>query len=380
MRIVIAPNAFKGSLTATEVAASICAGVQRVFPTAEINQLPIADGGDGTLDLVLGAAGGQRVEMEVRGPLGAPVRAAYGLLPGEETAVIEMAAASGLRLLSPVERDPLQATTYGTGQLIKAALDRGCTRIIIGVGGSATVDGGCGMAQALGVSLLDAEGEVIPPGGAGLQRLAQVDLRGRHQRIGQAEIVVACDVENPLAGPQGAAPVFGPQKGADDTMVAMLTRALERFAEIVARDTGKHVAELPGAGAAGGLAAGLVAFAEARLESGTDTLLALMDMERHIRTADLVITGEGQIDGQTAYGKAPIGVARLAQRHGVPVIGLAGGLGEDAAAVYDHGMDALTVTVPGPITLDEAMSDAARLIEDATERALRLVRIGQRMG
>jgi glycerate 2-kinase len=379
MKIVIAPNAFKGSLTAAEVAASISAGVKRVFPNAEIDLLPIADGGDGTLDLVLSAAGSQRVEMEVRGPLGTPVRAAYGLLPGEGTAVIEMAAASGLRLLSPAECDPLRATTYGTGQLMKAALDRGCTRIIIGVGGSATVDGGCGMAQALGVRLLDADGQDIPPGGAGLQRLARVDLSGRHERIDQAEIVVACDVDNPLVGPQGAAPIFGPQKGADAEMVAVLAQALERFAEIVARDTGKHVAELPGAGAAGGLAAGLVAFAGARLESGTDTLLALMDMERHIHAADLVITGEGQIDGQTAYGKAPIGVARLAQRHGVPVIGLAGGLGDDASAVYDHGIDALAATVPGPITLDEAMSNAARLIEDAAERALQLVRIGQRL-
>jgi glycerate 2-kinase len=379
MKIVIAPNAFKGSLTAAEVAASISTGVKRVFPDAEIDLLPIADGGDGTLELVLSAAAGQRIEMEVRGPLGAPVRAAYGLLPGEDTAVIEMAAASGLRLLSPAERDPLRATTYGTGQLMKAALDRGCTRIIIGVGGSATVDGGCGMAQALGVRLLDADGQDIPPGGAGLQRLARVDLSGRHERINQAEIVVACDVENPLVGPQGAAPVFGPQKGADAEMVAVLAQALELFAEIVARDTGKRVAEMPGAGAAGGLAAGLVAFTGARLESGTDTLLALMDMERHIRAADLVITGEGQIDGQTAYGKAPIGVARMAQRHGVPVIGLAGGLGQDAAIVYDHGIDALASTVPGPITLEQAMSNAARLIEDAAERALRLVRIGQRL-
>jgi glycerate 2-kinase len=376
MKIIIAPNTFKGSLPADEVAAHISAGIKRALPSAQIVELPIADGGDGTLDLIINAAGGTFIEQDVTGPLGETFRAAYGILPDGATAVVEMAAASGLRLVPPDRLDPMRATTYGTGELIRAALDRGCQRVIVGVGGSATVDGGIGMAQALGARLLDADGNDIPFGGGGLGAIKRIDLAGLHPRVRDAEIIVACDVENPLVGPEGAAPIFGPQKGASPEMVETLAAYLENYARIVARDTGHQIADLPGAGAAGGLAGGLVAFLSAKIESGARVLLDLMGMDAHLQDADLVITGEGRIDGQTAYGKGPAAVAKLAKKHNLPVIGIAGCLADDAAVVYAHGIDGLISTVCCPMSLDEAMQSAAPLVEAAAERAIRLVMIG----
>ncbi|MGB3958921.1 MAG: glycerate kinase, partial [bacterium] len=288
MRIIIAPDSFKGSLTAAEVAASIERGVKRVLPQAETIPVPLADGGEGTVDALVSATGGRLVTKEVTGPLGERVKASYGLLGDGETAVIEMAAASGLPLVPLEKRNPMLTTTYGTGELILAALDEGCRRIIIGIGGSATNDGGAGMAQALGVKLLDEEGLDIPYGAAGLARLDRIDISSLDRRLAQVEVLVACDVDNPLTGPRGAARVYGPQKGADPQMVEELDQILGRFAAIILRDLGKDVKDIPGAGAAGGLGAGLMAFLNGRLAPGVELVLAAVKLEERIQKgADL---------------------------------------------------------------------------------------------
>jgi len=375
MKIILAPNAYKGSLTAVEAAQAMQRGVERVFTDADCIQLPIADGGDGTLETLVSATGGDYVAVRVRGPLGDNINSRYGLLP-DGTAVIEMAEASGLRLLQPDQYNPMQTTTYGTGQLIKSALDQGTSKIIIGVGGSATVDGGIGMAQALGAALLDDHGATIHYGGHGLRQLAQIDAHNLHPRIAETEFIIASDVTNPLTGPDGAAAVFGPQKGATPEMVSQLDAALSRYSHLIERDLGKSVANLPGSGAAGGLASGLIAFLDAKLVSGADAVLDALHADTHLSDADLVITGEGQIDGQTVYGKAPIGVARRAKQFGIPVIAIGGNIGTDADVVYQHGIDALLSLTSGPITLEQAMQNAAHLLEQATAQALRLVKIG----
>lgn len=375
MKIIAAPNAYKGSLTAVDAARAIASGVQHVFPDADVIQLPIADGGDGTLETLVAATAGKFVPVRVKGPLGDPIDSRFGLLP-DGTAVIEMAEASGLRLLARDQLNPMQTTTFGTGQLIQAALDHGAKRIIIGVGGSATVDGGIGMAQALGATLLDAAGQHITYGGDGLSQLQQIDVTTLDPRIATTEFIIASDVTNPLTGPQGAAAVFGPQKGATPPMVTDLDAALGQYAQIIQRDLGKSVADLPGSGAAGGLAAGLVAFLDAKLHSGADAVLDALHADDYLQDADLVITGEGMIDAQTVFGKAPIGVARRARHYDVPVIAIAGHIAPDAEAVYEHGIDALVPLVDGPMTLDAAMTQAASLLEKATARALRLFRLG----
>ncbi|GAB4517781.1 MAG: glycerate kinase [Anaerolineae bacterium] len=376
MKVIIAPNAFKGSLDAAGVAEAMAAGVRRVFPQAEILELPIADGGDGTLPLILRASGGEMVQVSVRDPLGRPVQAAFGVLPDGNTAVIEMATASGLRLLTLDELNPMRASTTGTGQLITAALDHGCRRIIIGVGGSATVEGGIGMAKALGVRLLDAQDQPIGEGGAALMNLHHIDLSQRDPRLAETEIIVASDVENPLVGEEGAARIFGPQKGATPEMVAQLEAGLTHYGQIIERETGIHVLTRPAMGAAGGITAALVAFLGARIESGAGVILDLMSMDTHLQGASLLLTGEGRIDAQTAYGKAPVVVARMAQKHGVPVTAFAGSLSDDADAVLAHGIDALVPIVSRPMPLEEAMRSASQLIEEAAYRAMLLVQLG----
>lgn len=376
MKILIAPNAFKGSLPAQSVARSMAAGIRRVLPSAEIIELPIADGGDGTLELIIGAAGGQYVEVGVLDPFAKPIVARFGILPDNQTAIIEMATASGLRLVLRDQLNPMQATTYGTGQLIRAALDHGCSRIIIGVGGSATVDGGIGMAQALGVHLLDMSGQPVGYGGHGLGQIDRIDLSSLDPRIHDTEIIVASDVENPLIGPEGAAAVFGPQKGATPDMVKLLDSYLTRYGEIIRRDVGANVLSQPSMGAAGGITAALVVFLGARIESGADVILDLMDVNRHLEGADLVFTGEGRLDSQTIYGKGPIAIAARARQQGIPVIALAGCLSDDVDAVYEHGIGGLMSIIPCPMTLDDAMSQAAHLIESAALRAMRLIQVG----
>lgn len=379
MKVVIAPDSYKGSLTALAVAEAMERGVRAVFPSAQVVKVPIADGGEGTVDALVVATGGRALEAEVHGPLGEKVCARWGVLGGGAGAVIEMAAASGLPLVPAERRDPRVTSTRGTGELMRAVLEAGLRRMVVGIGGSATNDGGTGMARALGVRFLDGQGRDLPEGGAALARLARIDLRGLDARLAQAEILVACDVDNPLTGPRGASAVYGPQKGATPEMVRELDAALARYAEVAQEATGRDVAALPGAGAAGGLGAGLLFFTPARLRPGVEIVLETAKFDAQVRDADLVITGEGRTDFQTAMGKAPVGVAAAAKRHGVPVICLSGGLGEGADEVLAKGIDALASTEPGPLTLAEALAAGAALVEAAAVRACRLIAVGGSM-
>ena len=381
MKIVLAPQALKGSLDAAEVGAAMAEGVRIALPDAEIVMIPVADGGEGTVRALVAATGGQLLHTRVTGPLGEPVEAEWGLLgadtsaPNEKTAVIEMAAAAGLPLVPPERRDPRVTTTYGVGELIRAALDAGCGRILIGIGGSATNDGGAGMAQALGARLLDAEGNDLPPGGAALANLARIDTSGMDARLTQAEVRVACDVTNPLTGPEGASAVYGPQKGATLEIVGKLDAALGHYAAILKRDFGADVTDVPGAGAAGGLGAGLLAFAHAELVPGARLVFEALRFDERIRGADLIFTAEGRLDAQTAYGKAVGAVAAAGQRQSVPVVALAGAVAMDDAALRALGLAALPLA-DGPLTLEESMARAADLTRDATLRALRLILLG----
>ncbi|HZU12070.1 MAG TPA: glycerate kinase [Chloroflexota bacterium] len=376
LRIVVAPQSFKGSLEATEVARAIARGVRRVFPGADLDLVPVADGGEGTVRALVGASGGRTVTTRVVGPLERPVTATWGLLGGDRVAVIEMAAASGLPLLGRHERNPARATSFGTGQLILQALDYGVERIIVGIGGSATNDGGAGMAQALGVRFLDGEGRELPRGGAALLRLARIDVSGLDPRLAGVTVEAACDVANPLCGPEGASYVYGPQKGADPDMVRMLDAALHRYAEIIQRDLGKDVAGIPGSGAAGGLGAGLIAFLNATLEPGVDIVFRAIRLADRLRGADVVITGEGRMDQQDLYGKAPLAVAQLADSLGVPSIAIVGSTGRDYHVVYQHGIDAVIGTVNRPMTLDRAIGESSKLVSEAAMRAARLLKVG----
>jgi len=379
VKVVIAPGSFKGSLTPTEAARSLARGLTRVLPDVEVDLIPVADGGEGTVEAMLLASGGESREVQVTGPLGRPVTARFGVLPGGDTAVLEMAAASGLTLVPPACRDPLATTSYGTGELVKAALDAGCRRIILGLGGSATVDGGAGAAQALGVALLDEAGRPIGPGGRELLRLRRIDLDALDPRMKHVALIAAADVDVPLCGPSGAAAVFGPQKGATALAVAQLDAALGHFALIVRRQRGQDVEKLAGGGAAGGLGAGLVALLGATLRSGADIVLETTRLEQRLNGADLVITGEGKIDGQTLYGKAPLAVARLARNRDIPVIAVVGGVGVGEQSLHGDGPDAILPAVPGPIGLDRAMADADDLLADAAARLARLLAVGARL-
>jgi glycerate kinase len=379
MHIVVAPQALKGSLTAAQAGQAITVGIQTIYPQAEIRVIPMADGGEGTVQAFVTATGGKIVPQTVTGPLGQTVQAFYGILEDGKTAVIEMAACAGLPLLKPEQRDPRLTTTYGVGELIRAALDQGCRSFLIGIGGSATNDGGAGMAQALGAALLTDEGKPIARGGAALSTLASISLQQMDPRLQECNFDVACDVTNPLCGPEGASAIYGPQKGATPEIVEQLDAALSHYAAILQRDLHCSVAQQPGAGAAGGLGAGLMAFLHANLRPGAQILIEVLELEKHICQADLVITAEGQIDSQTMYGKTIAAIARLAKQYHVPVIALAGSLSPGHHVVYDLGLDAINVLPSGPMSLDAAMEQAASLLTQATERALRLVKIGQDM-
>lgn len=376
MRIVIAPQSLKGSLTAAEAGQAIARGVLAVYPEADLDIVPVADGGEGTVQALVDATGGEIVQQIVTGPLGEPVIAFFGLLGDGRTAAIEMAAAAGLPLVPPELRDPRITTTYGVGELILAALDRGCRHFIIGIGGSATNDGGAGMAQALGASLLTDDGKEIAPGGAALAGLARISTAALDPRLEQCVIEVASDVTNPLCGPAGASAVYGPQKGATSAMVAQLDAALAHYSQVVERDLGQSVRDAPGAGAAGGLGAGLIAFLHATLRPGAQIVLEAVRLEERVRTANLVITAEGQLDTQTAYGKSVGAVAAIAKLYGLPVLALAGSLGDNYQTVYTLGVDAVAVLPSGPMTLAYTMEHASELMSDATERTLRILRVG----
>lgn len=379
MRIVVAPDSFKGSVSAVDTANAIEKGIHQVFPDSEVIKLPIADGGEGTVEALVMATDGQIITKHVVGPLGDTVEAIWGIMGDGETAVIEMASASGLPLVPEDKKDPRIATTYGTGELIKAALDRGLRKIIIGIGGSATNDGGSGMAQALGVKFLDAKGHELPYGGAALANLDCVDMSGIDIRLTDTKIVVACDVDNPLCGPKGASAVYGPQKGANPEMVVQLDEALRHFAGKAQKATGKDIAEYPGAGAAGGLGAGLLFFTNAKLRPGVEIVLEAIDFVEIVKSARFVITGEGRTDFQTAFGKAPVGVAKLAKKYNVPVLCISGGLGQGYEDVLKQGIDGVMSIVPGPMTLDECIEHGAQLIEKGAERLCYIVKAGMQM-
>ncbi|MEX3170724.1 glycerate kinase [Serratia quinivorans] len=362
-KVVIAPDSFKESLSAMAVAEAIERGFRQIYPQVQYVKLPMADGGEGTVDSMVAATGGEIVRVEVSGPLGQPVSAFYGLLGEGETAVIEMAAASGLHLAPKGQRDPRITTSYGTGELILAALERGVKTIILGIGGSATNDGGAGMMQALGARLLDDQQQPLPPGGAALARLAQIDLSAVDPRLRQVSVTAACDVDNPLCGPHGASTVFGPQKGATPEMVTQLDAALSHFGSLLQQATGREVLNAPGAGAAGGMGAALLGMLNARLRPGIEIVIETLRLEEALRDADLVITGEGRLDSQSIHGKTPIGVARVAKRHGLPVIGIAGSLSKDYQVVHQHGIDAAFSVLDRVVTLEEALTDAADNLE-----------------
>jgi glycerate kinase len=380
MKILIAPDSYKESLSAQQVAQAIEAGFRDVWPDADYDCLPMADGGEGTVAALIAATGGRRIELEVSGPLGEPVHAFFGLLGDGRTAVIEMAAASGLELVPAARRNPMQTSSRGTGQLIHAALELGARHIILGIGGSATNDAGCGLAQALGARLLNGDGEPLgEPPIARLDQLAHIDLAGMDPRVAECVFDVACDVDNPLLGPRGASAVFGPQKGADAAMIVELDARLARFAHCVESDLGLQVADLPGAGAAGGLGAGAVAMLGATLRPGIDIVSEVVDLEAHVRAADLVITGEGRVDGQSVHGKTPVGVARLAKRHGKPVIALAGCLGDDYQHVLSDSIDAVFSTAHRGWTLEQMLERASDSVRDASKQIATCLAIGQRL-
>jgi glycerate kinase len=378
MKVVAAPNPFKGSMGAAEAAAAIARGVRQVFPTAELLEVPVADGGEGTVEALVAAHGGRLVWETVEGPLGAPVSAAFGLVDGGRTAVVELAAAAGLPLVPGAERDPRRASTYGYGQLLEAGRRLGVERIITGIGGSATNDGGAGMAQALGYRLLDAEGRELPRGGAALASLARIDAGHVDPGWRRIRVDVACDVTNPLTGPEGATAVYGPQKGVSPDLVPELEAALTRMAEVVVRDLGRDVSDVPGGGAAGGAGAGLMAFLDARLQPGAKLVADAAGLDRALVGAWLVFTGEGRVDGQTVYGKGPIEVARRASAAGAAVVVLAGALGDGWERMLEAGVTAVVPLAERPAALEEMLADADGLVERASARACRLVAIGLR--
>jgi glycerate kinase len=385
MKIIIAPNSFKGSLTAFEVADCIEVGVKKVFPNSKIIKVPVADGGDGTMEVLVNAVGGKIYTKKVCGPLGNPVNAKYGILKDKKTAVIEIAYACGLRLVPKNKRNPLITTTYGVGELINEVVKRGCKKIIIGVGGSATVDGGSGMAKALGYKLLKKNGEEIKFGGGSLSCLDRIEGKEIMERYKDVEIIVALDVTNPLLGKIGAARVFGPQKGATPEMVDILERNLSRFARIIKRDLNKDVTKIVGGGAAGGLGAALYAFLNAKvsssdvLESGISIVIKMTNLERKIKTADLVITGEGKIDTQSIYGKAPIGVAKLARKYNIPVLCIVGSIGNITEEIYKTGISSIINIIKFPMDLDYAMKNSKELLIDTAQRAAAMIKIGMKL-
>ncbi len=364
MKILVAPNAFKEALSAREAGEAIKGGLLRALPNSDIIVLPIADGGDGTIEVLVEATDGQFIKKEVTGPLGERIIAEFGILGDGKTAIIEMARSSGLALVPKDKRNPAITTTYGVGELIREALDRGVKRVLVGIGGSATNDGGAGMAQALGARLLDKEGKELPFGGLALKELANIDMTNFHPLAKECEVIVMADVKNPLCGPEGASYVYGPQKGGTKELIEELDKALFNFAQIVKRDLGKDILNLPGSGAAGGLGGGLVAFLNAKLRPGIEVVLETLNIDEKLNEIDLVISGEGKIDGQTIFGKGPAGIAKKAKEKSIPVILLGGAVDEDAEILIKEGLvDALFSITRGPITLEESIKHTKEQLE-----------------
>ncbi|WP_281545350.1 glycerate kinase [Grimontia sp. SpTr1] len=378
MHVVIAPDSYKESLSAAEVAQAIENGFKTVLPTWRFTKLPMADGGEGTVQSLVDATGGSIIQVEVTGPLGTPVKGFFGLLGDGETAVIEMAAASGLHLVPSKERNPLVTTSFGTGELIKAALNNGAKHLIVGIGGSSTNDGGAGMAQALGVKLLDKDGQAIGFGGGALASLHTIDCSDVDPRLKNVKLEVACDVDNPLCGEKGASAVFGPQKGATPEMVKTLDANLALYADIMKSELGSDVKNSAGAGAAGGMGAALMGIFHADLRPGIEIVMDAVNLSEQLKDADLVITGEGRIDSQTIHGKTPIGVARCAKQFNLPVIGIAGSITQDSVVVYDHGIDVLFSVVSGACTLEDALANAKENVELTAQNVARTLKLGSK--
>ncbi|MFR1849873.1 MAG: glycerate kinase [Clostridium sp.] len=375
MKFVLAPDSFKESLTAKEVADAMEVGIKKIFKDAECVKVPMADGGEGTVQALVDATDGKIYEVVVTGPLGNKVNAKYGILGDGQTAVIEMAEASGIHYVKKEDRNPLITTTFGTGELIKSALDKGVKKIIIGIGGSATNDGGAGMLQALGAKLLDKDNKEIPFGGGGLSELVKINLDDFDKRIKEVEIEVACDVSNTLTGKEGASAVFGPQKGATEEIIKILDENLHHYADIVNKTIGKDMENQKGSGAAGGLGFALLAFCDGKLNRGIDIVIKYADLSEKMKGASYVITGEGSIDSQTKFGKTPFGVSQVAKQYDIPVIGIAGNVGEGIDELYDLGFDSILSIMPGVMTLDKALSNAKENIENTLENVARLLSI-----
>lgn len=377
MRIVIAPDSFKGCLNALSVAKAMQLGVQRVFPESVVDMIPMADGGEGTVDAMLSSVPGKKIKVYTTDPLGRPIEAGYGLIDNGSTAIIEMAAASGLTLLTKKEKNPRITSTYGTGVLIRDALERGVNKIILGIGGSATNDGGAGLAVALGVKLLDSKGKELRAGGEALTELAKIDISRINPHLSKVKIEVACDVQNPLCGPEGASAVYGPQKGATSEDVKVLDAALKNLGERLSTVAGTNLLELAGGGAAGGLGAGAVGFLGAHLKAGSQIVLEVSNADAKIKCADLVLTGEGRTDFQTAYGKVPVGVAALAQKYNVPVLVISGSVEGPPDVLSAQGIQSCFSVSEGPGTLEDAFAKAERQLERAVWRILTVWKLGR---
>lgn len=373
MKFVLAPDSFKESMTAKEAAEAMERGIRKVIPDAECIQVPMADGGEGTVQSLVDATEGKIVQALVKGPNGEKVNAMFGILGDGETAVIEMASASGIHLVKKEERNPLVTTTYGTGELIKAALDKGVKRIFIGIGGSATNDGGAGMIQALGARLLDEEGKELSFGGGALDNLCRIDLSGLDSRLKDTVIEAACDVTNPLTGKTGASNVFGPQKGASPEMIEILDKNLAHYAEVIRKELNIDIEDVPGAGAAGGLGAGLMAFLNAKLKRGVDLVIEYTHLEEKMKDADFVFTGEGGIDFQTVFGKTPYGVSTTAQKLNIPVVAFAGYIGDGVEVLYDKGINSIVGIMPGAASIEDALKQGAFNLERTAENITRIL-------
>src|SRR5690554_2836446 len=373
-KIVIAVDSFKGTMSSIEVCNIIEDGFKQILPNISTVKVPIADGGEGTVDTFLTALGGEKIQVKVQDPLFREIDSFYGILPDGKTAVIEMAAASGLPLVEE-EKNPRLASTYGTGELILDALNRGCSKLIIGIGGSATNDGGVGMAAALGVKFLDQDNQPIPLNGEGLEKLHHIDLSGKDHRLENCQVLVACDVDNPLYGKNGAAYIFGPQKGADQEMVEYLDQNLQNYAAVLKKDLGLNVQEIPGSCAAGGLGAGLVAFSSAQLKPGIDIVLDSVNFSEVISDANLIITGEGKIDGQSLRGKVPVGVADRAGKSNVPVIAVVGDVGDEIEAIYKRGIEAIFSINRVAVPFEEARLRSKQDLFDTIQSIARLLKI-----
>ncbi|MEQ8156653.1 MAG: glycerate kinase [Clostridiaceae bacterium] len=372
MKIVLAPDSFKGSLSSIEAADAMEEGLKKYDGNFIIEKVPMADGGEGTVESLVSITKGHMVKLTVQDPLKREIEGFYGISGDGRTAVIEMAAASGLPLLKEGERNPLIASSYGTGQLIKDALDRGCRKFIIGIGGSATNDGGAGMLKALGTRFLDSDGNEIAEGAIELNTLSEIDLSGFDKRVFESDIKVACDVENTLCGEYGASYVFGPQKGADENMIKTLDENLFHYGKILEEQFSIDVINIPGAGAAGGMGAALTAVMKAELESGIDIVIRESSLKETLKDADLVFTGEGKIDYQTRFGKTPYGVAAEAKKLNIPVIALAGSIGEGADVLYEFGFNGIFSIIDKPMALEEAMKNGKELLRNAVFRIIKL--------